>query len=357
MNLLPNHIRPARTIRAVAATAAALLTLSGCATKTVQPAWRIVPVQTVTHGAGSAEGYYTIGRQIEHSRDWARAADAYRQALQVEPGHVDARNALAVALARLGRLADAETQLRQALAAAPQRGDLHSNLGFLLMLAQRPQEAQVALHTALALDPQDRVAQANLQLAQGRASAPATPSTVLAQAKAPAMTAAAPQLAQAGLALRVADQPTLPSLTQQAPRHDTAAVPARPVDALQAKADAASAAASVQAAAADSPYPAFTLELSNGMGRRGAAQQLRQQLQQVGLTVQRTSNQPPYRQPYTMVTYRPGHEAAARRVAQALPLSAPLQPDAAQRSGVRVLMGHDWPGTVQLAGAADVSRE
>lgn len=334
-----------------------LLALGGCATKQDGPTWRIEPVQTVAHGAASAEGYYTIGRHIERTRDWARAADAYRQALQVEPGHVDARNALAVALARLGRLADAEAQLRQAMAAAPQRGDLHSNLGFLLMLAQRPQEAQVALHTALALDPQDRVAQANLQLAQGRASAPATPSTALAQAKAPAMTAAAPQLAQAGLALHVADQPTLPSLTQQAPRHDTAAVPARPVDALQAKADAASAAASVQAAAADSPYPTFTLELSNGMGRRGAAQQLRQQLQQLGLTVQRTSNQPPYRQPYTMVTYRPGLEAAARRVAQALPLSAPLQPDAAQRSGVRVLMGHDWPGAVQLAGAAGASRE
>ena len=217
---------------------------------------------------------------------------------------------------------------------------------------------------------QDRVAQANLQLVQGRASAPATPSTALAQAKAPAMTAAAtptpaaavpaaaaPQIAQAGSSLQVTDQPTLPSLTQQAPRNDTTAMPARPVDAPQAKADAASAAASVQAAAADHPYPAFTLELSNGMGRRGAAQQLRQQFQQLGLAVQRTSNQPPYRQPYTVVTYRPGHEEAARRVAQALPRPVPLQPDAAQRSGVRVLMGHDWPGAVQLASAADANRE
>ncbi|WP_066333603.1 LytR C-terminal domain-containing protein [Azohydromonas lata] len=331
---------------------ALLLALGGCATKPVKTAWRIEPVQTVSHGAPSADGYYAIGRHIERSRDWARAADAYRQALQADPAHVDARNALAVALARLGRLADAEAQLRQALAAAPQRADLHSNLGFLLLLAQRPQEAQAALHTALALDPQDRVAQANLQLAQGRA--PATPalSTAQAAATAPAVTAAAkptptaavpaavaPPHTPTGLVLQVTDQPTLASLVRQ--ESGTPAAPTPQADASPSK---------VNATAPEPPLTAFTLEISNGMGRRGVAQQLLQQLQRQGLAVQRLGNQPPYRQPHTVVSYRPGHEAAARRVARALPLSAPLMPDASQRSGVRVLLGHDWPAAVQAPG-------
>lgn len=340
---------PMRSIGLMSA-AVLSLALDGCASKHQGTAWHIEPVQTTVHSQGSAQTYYAIGRHIEHSRDWGRAADAYRQALKVDPAHVDARNALAVALARLGRMADAEAQLRQALAAAPQRADLHSNLGFLLLLAQRPQEAQAALHTALALDPQDRVAQANLQLAQGRAPAVPAPSTAQAAATAPADTAAAkptpaaavpaaaaPRDTPASLGLQVTDQPALASLVPQDGGPQAAPVPAH-VPAPKA-----------DAAALDQPLPAFTLELSNGMGRRGVAQQLRQQLQRQGLAVQRTSNQPPYRQPHTVVSYRPGHEAAARRVARALPLSVPLLPDATQRSGVRVLLGHDWPAAVQVA--------
>lgn len=329
------HTPPRRA--ALPLSLALLLALGGCATKPAKTAWRIEPVQTVSHGAPSADGYYAIGRHIERSRDWARAADAYRQALQADPAHVDARNALAVALARLGRLADAEAQLRQALAAAPQRADLHSNLGFLLLLAQRPQEAQAALHTALALDAQDRVAQANLQLAQGRA--PAAPAVTAAAKPTPTAAvpaAVAPPHTPTGLVLQVTDQPTLASLVRQ--ESGTPAAPAQQADASPSKA---------HATAPEPPSPAVTLEISNGMGRRGVAQQLLQQLQRQGLAVQRLGNQPPYRQPRTVVSYRPGHEAAARRVARALPLSAPLLPDASQRSGVRVLLGHDWPSAVQ----------
>jgi Flp pilus assembly protein TadD len=388
MKPLLNPVWPARAPWAVsAAAAAALLMLGGCATKTTQPAWRIVPVQAVAHGAGSAEGYYAIGRQIEHTRDWSRAADAYRQALQVDPGHVNARNALAVALVRLGLLGDAETQLRQALAAAPQRADLHSNLGFLLLLTQRPQEAQVALHMALALDPQDRVARANLQLAQGHAPASATASTALAQAGTSAATAvattspaaavpaaAAPPGAGRATALQIVDRPTLLAL-QPAPREDKpmaitpaarAPVPVEPAEPGLLGAVAAAAPAAPAAAAVATPVmvhegplavPRFTLELGNGNGRRGVAQELRQQLQRRGFEVQRTANLLPYQQAYTVVSYRPGHEAAARHVAKALPLSVPLQPDAAQRAGVRVLIGHDWPGAARVADAGGSNRE
>lgn len=348
------------------------LVLGGCATAP-QSAWRIVPVQTVAYGAGSAEGYYAIGRQIEHTRDWSRAADAYRQALQRDPGHVDARNALAVTLARLGLLKDAEAQLRQALAAAPQRADLHSNLGYLLLLARRPQEAQAALHTALALDPQDRVAQTNLVLAQGRAPASTPPSTALVQAGTSATTAAAtttpaaavpaaaaPLGSSAGTALQVMDQPTLAPLVQ-ASHGDLASASVSEVQRLvptSGTTAAAMVASSTTLASGTLPAPApFTLELSNGMGRPGAAQQLRRHLQGRGFEVQHTSNLPPYRQPYTVVLYQPGQEAAARRVARALPLSAPLELDAAQRTGVRVLIGQDWPAAVRVADAADTQRE
>ncbi|WP_028997836.1 LytR C-terminal domain-containing protein [Azohydromonas australica] len=346
--------------------AALLLALGGCATRTESLPWRIEPVQTVTHGlGGSAEGYYVVGRQIElGSRDWLRAADAYRQALKLDPGHVDARNALAVALARLGLMPDAEAQLRMALQAAPQRADLHSNLGYLLLLAGRSKEAQEALHAALALNPRDGVAQANLELAQGRVAASTVPGSGTVDAAATAREAAATKSAAVEVpsaaaptqeapapaaALRVLDGATLAPLATAAPTPGLA--PAAPMaapalDGAGAARPPAVTTTSPQEAAAPSPSAppgAFTLELSNGMGRRGAAVALRQQFQQQGFKVHYTSNQPPYRQPYTVVLYRPGQEAAARQVSRALPLSAPLQTDAGQRAGVRVLIGRDWP--------------
>ncbi|WP_198320664.1 LytR C-terminal domain-containing protein [Azohydromonas aeria] len=374
--------------------AALLLALGGCATQKNPLPWRIEPVQSVKHGTASAQGYYVVGRQVERSRDWMRAADAYRQALRLDPGHVDARNALAVALAQLGLLPEAEAQLRLALAAAPQRADLHSNLGYLLLLRQRPQQAQAALQEALALDPHNPVAQANLLLARGRTEAPATPETALARAEAPAAASAAaaattmpaaavpaaaapPQQHPGTAALQASDRPTLAALDRVQAADagaDTAAepgfAPAPPLPSAAAATAAlpaaspegapAPAAASTPAAraAADTPAQSFTLELSNGAGRRGAATELRTQLQRRGFAVHRTTNQTPYRQRHTVVLYQPGQEAAARRVARSLPLSVPLQPDAAQRTGVRVLIGRDWPGvSLRVAGTVAGSAE
>jgi tetratricopeptide (TPR) repeat protein len=372
--------------------ATALLVLGGCATQQGERLpWRIEPVQTVTHGLGaSAGGYYAVGRQIERTRDWPRAADAYRQALRLDPAHVDARNALAVLLARLGLMPDAEAQLRLALQHAPQRADLHSNLGYLLLLVGRPQEAQAALRNALALDPRDGVAQANLELAQGRVAASTVPGSGPVDAAATAgkaaatksaavavPAAAAPPEATALAALQVFNGATVAALaTADGGRVHTAAVAAdiaataladataavpggaiRPVVAQPGDTGAAPAAPTAPNASA--APAAFTLELSNGLGRRGAALALRQQLQQRGIAVQRTSNLPPYRQSHTVVLYRPGQEAAARQVARALPLSVPLQPDAAQRAGVRVLLGRDWPAeaAAPLRVAAGAGRE
>lgn len=314
---------------------ALLLALSGCAgtPQPQRPAWRIEPVMAITHAdGGSAGAHYLIGRQIESTRDWARAAEAYRQALQRDPAHVPARNALGVALARLGLLEEAEAQLRQAVAAAPQRGDLHSNLGYLLLLAGRPQEALPALEQALALDPQDRVAHANLRLL--RPQVPRQPPPAVAPA-----VAAAPWTpmgnAAAGLFLQVSSAPTLPPLAAEG---------------LAAMATLA-APAMVAPSAAALPVAGSLLEVSNGLGRPGVAAQLRRHLQRWGLEVQRAGNLPPYRQPYTVVLYRPGQQGAARRVSRALPLSVPLQEDAALQADVRVLIGHDWPAASQASGA------
>lgn len=273
----------------LALAAAALLGLGACAsTDPAGPAgWKVEPVLAVRHAPGEAEAYYRLGRYHEGMQRQREALEAYAKATAADPAHADAWNALGVAHARAGRFALADDLLRRALALAPQRADLRSNLGYALLLAGRDEEAVTELRAALALDGDNPVIQDNLRLALER---PVDPSP-------------APAAPAAG-------------------RVTTAAAEATP---------AAPTALSVR------------LEISNGMGRAGAADQLRRWLAERGVGVQQLSNQRPYVQATTVVQYADGQADAAQRLARQLPLPVSLQPSAGLRTELRVLLGRDWP--------------
>lgn len=108
-----------------------------------------------------------------------------------------------------------------------------------------------------------------------------------------------------------------------------------PAAAVPAVADA------VDASTADT---GLRLELSNGNGVAGMAARLGQWLARQGVQASRLSNQRPFVQAETVVEYRSGHEAAARRVAQALPLATRAVPVLRKEltSDVRIVLGRDW---------------
>ena len=85
---------------------------------------------------------------------------------------------------------------------------------------------------------------------------------------------------------------------------------------------------------------------------RGAATRLRPTLLAGGLAVDRLTNQRPYVQQQSVIQYRSGQQAAARRVADVLQTSAPIEvaPDDGRRPDVRVVLGHDWRHTVSCNG-------
>jgi tetratricopeptide (TPR) repeat protein len=337
------RIRAAQTLSVV--TAAVMLT--GCSTTAPSSgkAWRIEPVLKVAHSTVSSQGYYLLGRYHDGGQAWHKSVEAYRKALAADPDHVDARNALGVALARLGLYGQAEVELRQALAAAPQRADLHSNLGYLLLLARRSEEAVAVLQTALRLEPRDSVAQVNLRLAQehGRADAP---HMARADAGPSAIPAAATQSHAAAVLAAAAPAQAAATAAQ-------AAAPAGPVPEAAVAPGAAPTSSDVQPLPAAGQAPVagdtFSVELTNGLGRAGAARRLGQHLEQQGVGVRHLSNLPPYGQAFTLVQYRLGMEVEARRVASMLPLAPQLQAQASQRTDVRVVLGHDWPQAVAVA--------
>ena len=107
-----------------------------------------------------AEAYWQLGR-IDDALPW------YREALERDPNHLIARRNYALALARSGAVAEAETELRAALAVSPDDPESLTNLGDVLIAQGRPAEAAATLARALRSDPDSIEALHNL----GRARA------------------------------------------------------------------------------------------------------------------------------------------------------------------------------------------
>ncbi|MEE8146333.1 MAG: tetratricopeptide repeat protein [Longimicrobiales bacterium] len=77
---------------------------------------------------GLAEPYYGLGRALEVKGKTDYAIAAYRTTLVFQPAHVDAQFALAFALAKQGREAEAIGEMERVLRLDPKRGEAHERL-------------------------------------------------------------------------------------------------------------------------------------------------------------------------------------------------------------------------------------
>lgn len=333
--------------------AAVALSLSAC--QSAGPAlnaarWRVEPVVEGGMSRMTAPQLYQLGRYYQgQSRD-APAAAAFTQALQVDPGYVEAYNALGALYCGLGRVDDGIEAFRQALRLSPSASHVQSNLGYALILAGRHAEAASVLQRAVELDPASARARANLALAlavtgpagmSGFAGAPAGQQG--APLPGPERPAAGDAMASivvgadggnAAVAVRVAEgvyelrsQQEAPAqaLVQQEPA--AALLPAEPGDSFSRAASTRS---------------SFRLEIANGNGTTGAARQVGRWLERDGAPVARLSNERPYNRLNTVVYFNRGFEAEARRLQQALGLgTGALVAEAYSRADVRVAVGRD----------------
>ena len=390
---------------------AVALALAGCATRpaNVAKAWKVEPVFDVHHAGQSSASYVTLGQYHEGARDWGKAVDAYGKAIKVDPANADAHNALGIALARTGRVAEAEAPLRRAVELAPSRPHLRNNLGYVLLLAGKPAEAVPVLQASLAQDGSSAAARANLRDATERvaaadaagasakvmaaatptpASAQAAPSAAPVRAESVAAVVAGvpnegirqpltPSLATAvqaapafassvkAPAMQVGYEPTVPALERVVasaqlsgaglPRAESLARAALPLAATTTPLDPVMAAPVPTFSKTGSPQkPAQTssLEISNGNGVPGMAARVGRWLATQGVQTTRVSNQPRYLQQQTVVQYRAGFEGAAQRVASSLPAGAATQaqPTAGLRTDVQVVLGRDWVRTASCLG-------
>lgn len=110
--------------------------------------------------APDAEDWYRTGSDLEPS-DPEQARDAYRRALELDPGHVAARVNLGRSLHETGHAEAAAMHYRLALAADPEDATATFNLGVALEDLGRADEAIAAYERAVASDPENADAHVN----------------------------------------------------------------------------------------------------------------------------------------------------------------------------------------------------
>ncbi|MGH9388299.1 MAG: tetratricopeptide repeat protein, partial [Vicinamibacteria bacterium] len=92
-------------------------------------------------------------RHFAQRRQWKRSEDLLREILQVLPGHVSARNVLALTLLRQERLEEAREEYRCSLETDPKQSRVLAVLGALELHAGRRAEAESLFRASIAITP------------------------------------------------------------------------------------------------------------------------------------------------------------------------------------------------------------
>src|SRR5262245_43469715 len=111
----------------------------------------------------TAEDWYELGCELE-AGDPEKARDAYRRAIELDPGYADAHTNLGRLLHEAGQVAAAGAHYRRALAARPDDVTAAFNLAVALEDEGRTEEAVSAYQRVLGEDP--RFADAHYNLAR-----------------------------------------------------------------------------------------------------------------------------------------------------------------------------------------------
>src|SRR5215211_5183770 len=118
--------------------------------------------QTKPNAREEAYRANNIGVALLEQFKHKEAADAFRRALQLDPGLALARINLGIALFNVPDLPAAQKELKAAIAAAPSAPQPHYLLGLAAKTQNKPEEAIASFQKVLSVDPNDVGANVNV---------------------------------------------------------------------------------------------------------------------------------------------------------------------------------------------------
>lgn len=323
------------------------LTLGSCAQLPhTQPGTAVEPVFRVSNSTGSAYGYFLLGAYYSGQDRTEKAAEAYRQALQLDAEMVEAHNALGMLHAGEGRYDEALRHLVIATRLSPKSAKFHNNLGYVYHLNSDYTAAINEFRIALTLDARHALATNNLRTScekldgavQGR-------SALREEAESRSFETfpcVAPRLAndsETGKVERLLDS----ALTFLRRRPDA------PTSSPNGGTDGPALKAAV-AGHTDATH-GFRLEIVNGNGIPGLARRVREKLRAEGTAGARLTNMKSFTQRDSAIQYRKGFHEEARLLSLKLPTHPKLFPpmDVGPAVDVRLILGKDITIPVALA--------
>jgi len=139
-------------------------TVSGIAISTA--ACAMLSQALLGQDSGRAPGCYIAGGSAAFEQgDMDLAEREFRAALRAFPGFLEARENLAITLARKGRVGEAVAEFTEVLADRPNWAEAHYNLGLLQLEAKNLNEALIHFGRAVELNPAYPEAHNNFGLA------------------------------------------------------------------------------------------------------------------------------------------------------------------------------------------------
>jgi tetratricopeptide (TPR) repeat protein len=295
----------------------------------------ISPVSKV-YGTPGGNASYELARSHQARMQYEAAIAAYRKSLAENPNNAEARNALGVVYASLGRYEEALTELKAALALEASAAHIHNNLGYAYLLSGRNAEAAAALEVARGLDTGNERVRANLKAAEQRLAQDAPKAAERSKAVAVEPDVKRPNVDSdrtPSMPTLVTVAPNVFELRQGSPEQVSAPAPVVPVVPFAPVAS-----------------PRAKLEIANGSGATGLARRTSSSLQQRGYAVARVTNQVPYAQAVTEIQFRPGAEDQASELNAlfALPARLVQSKRLSHGIGIRILLGRDTGREVAL---------
>ncbi len=254
-----------------------------------------------------------------------QAIKGFELILATDPGHVDAKNGIAVVLAKSGQPDAAIAVLTKAIEAHPLAIHLRNNLGFTLYKAERYVEAESVFQTALALDPKNLPVIENLGLVKAQLLLiSATESVPKIESKITPQERRVGDLEKTGDNLYTLIGPEIPQVPTQVER----VVPAVLVARIKSAPEIA--------------LREVRVLIVNGNGYRGQAKRYRGALKNKGFTVSRTVNAAEFNHRTSRIEYLSGFEKQAKALSQLMPGGVVLKRvNHVGNSDVRLILGHD----------------
>ncbi|HWJ94306.1 MAG TPA: tetratricopeptide repeat protein, partial [Telluria sp.] len=314
-----------------------------------------VPEQGAVRNADDA---YVAGRNHHLARRYEDALRAYKAALALDPGHVNARNGVATIYAERRAFAQAIPIWRGitdevAMSSGPASAYLFSNLGYAYFLSGDYENAALTLEKACLRDPLNPRAWHHLgetlqklgqeQRAQDmfRQAAALQQHDLRADYAAAGASAAVPAI---DAALKVGERPEgewggteivtrvdgLLELKRTAPAGVPAQVQTLPVPAPGAP------------ARPEAALPAVALlEIRNGNGVNGMAKALKLKIDDPGIKVVRLTNEKGFNVAQTRVEYQGPFRAAAEQLARRFDNAGVVEVDNCRKTDMRLVIGRD----------------